>query len=142
MGSAKSLLTSKTLILFNKIKDLPYKMHVLILIVFGSVLATTASFGPRGSYLHPRRDGCSGQAIVVPDFRRGDVEKSSGEGFSRVFQIKANKKKDKAKTNYISIEGTCCWVIGNRHGETEELGLGESKIPKIAYISTLKTKKC
>ena len=32
-------------------------------------------------------------------------------------------------------------MIENRHGETEELGLGESKIPKIAYISTLKTKK-
>ena len=29
-------------------------MHVLALIVFGSVLATTASFGPR-NYLHPRR---------------------------------------------------------------------------------------
>ena len=68
--------------------------------------------------------------------------KSSGDGYVQVFQIKANKKKDKARTNYISIEGTCCWVIENRHGETEELGLGESKIPKIAYISTLKTKKC
>ena len=64
------------------------------------------------------------------------------EGFVQVFQIKANKKKNRARTNYISIEGTCCWVIENRHGETEELGLGQSKEPKIAYISQVKSKKC
>ena len=46
------------------------------------------------------------------------------------------------RTNYISIEGTCCWVIKDRHGETEELGLGQSKEPRIAYISEIKSKKC
>ena len=49
-------------------------MHVLVLIVFGSVLATTANaiFGPIGVYTDP--GGCSGQATVYPDFRRGDIE--------------------------------------------------------------------
>ena len=49
-------------------------MHVLVLIVFGSVLATTANaiFYPIGANTDP--GGCSGQATVYPDFRRGDIE--------------------------------------------------------------------
>ena len=71
-----------------------------------------------------------------------NFRKSSEKGFAQVFQIKANKEKDRVRTNYISIEGTCCWEIENRNGETEELGLGQSKEPKIAYISQIKSKKC
>ena len=71
-----------------------------------------------------------------------DFRKSIKEGFVQVFKIKANENRDRVRTNYISIEGTCCWEIKDRHGETEELGLGQSKEPKIAYISQIKSKKC
>ena len=49
-------------------------MHVLVLIVFGSVLATTANsiFHPIGGNTNPV--GCIGMAIVEPDFKRGDIE--------------------------------------------------------------------
>ena len=68
--------------------------------------------------------------------------KVDDDGFSQHWNIKANAKKDKARTNLIEITGTCCWVITDRHGETEEFGLGEKKQPRIAYIKTIKTKKC
>jgi len=86
--------------------------------------------------------GCSGKMIVEDPFKRGDIEKVDTDGFSQHWKIKANEKKDRARTSYIEIKGTCCWEITDRHGETEEFGLGEAKEPKIAYIKTIKTKKC
>ena len=77
--SSKFLLTSRTLITFNKInKDLYYKMHVLVLIVFASLLASTAHAvticdpvvcGPGHGPV-----GCRGKLIVDPQFKRGDIE--------------------------------------------------------------------
>jgi len=86
--------------------------------------------------------GCEGKMVVTPPFRRGNIEKVDTDGFSQHWKIRANEKRDKARTSYIKIEGTCCWEITDRHGETEEFGLGEAKEPKIAYIKTIKTKKC
>ena len=51
-------------------------MHVLVFIVLGSVLATTANAGvglegnnnPRGV------NGCTGKAILEPNLKRGDIE--------------------------------------------------------------------
>ena len=80
--SSKFLLTSRTLITFNKInKDLYYKMHVLVLIVFASLLASTAHagsvpYGPSalaGSVPYGPA-GCRGKLIVEPEFKRGDIE--------------------------------------------------------------------
>ena len=75
--SSKFLLTSRTLITFNEInKDLYYKMHVLVLIVFASLLDSTAHAGagiPVG--LVPNGPvGCSGKLIVEPKFKKGDIE--------------------------------------------------------------------
>merc|ERR1712008_126746 len=112
-----TLETSRTIIIFNKInKGVLYKMHVLVFIVLGSVLATTAhaAVGLEGNNNPGGVDGCTGKAIFEPNFKRGDIEKSSEEGFGKVFQIQANKKKDKVRTSYIAIEGTCCWVIEDR----------------------------
>jgi len=89
-----------------------------------------------------RNDGCAGKMIVVPKFRKAKLKKVDTDGFSQHWKIKANEKKDRARTSYIEIKGTCCWEITDRHGETEEFGLGEAKEPKIAYIKTIKTKKC
>jgi len=86
--------------------------------------------------------GCDGKLISDPPFARGDIEKVDTDGFSQHWLINANKKKDKARTSYIKIEGTCCWEITDRHGETEEFGLGDAKEPKIPYIKIIKTKKC
>jgi len=86
--------------------------------------------------------GCSGKMIVEETFKRGDIEKVDTNGFSQHWEIKANKKKNRARTEYIKIEGTCCWEIADRHGETEDFALGQEKEPRIAYIFTIKTKKC
>jgi hypothetical protein len=86
--------------------------------------------------------GCRGKLIVEPEFKRGDIEKSSEAGFTQVFKIWANKKRDKVRTKKITILGTCCWVIEHRYGETQELRPGQSVTPSIAYIRKLKTKKC
>ena len=65
----------KSLIIFNKInKCVPYKMmHVLILIVFGSLLANTAHAGVN-IYDPVGVDGCKGTAILEPQFKKGDIE--------------------------------------------------------------------
>ena len=51
-------------------------MHVLVLIVFASLLASTAHAGagiPAG--LVPNGPvGCSGKLIVEPKFKKGDIE--------------------------------------------------------------------
>ena len=74
--SSKFLPTSRTLITFNKInKDLYYKMHVLVLIVFASLLASTAHAGVDLAGLVPYGPvGCIGKVIVEPEFKRGDIE--------------------------------------------------------------------
>lgn len=72
----------KSLIIFNKInKCMPYKMmliiiyllHVLVLIVFGSLLANTAHAGVN-IYDPVGVDGCEGTAILEPQFKKGDIE--------------------------------------------------------------------
>merc|ERR1712008_556711 len=128
---------------FDKINKGPlYKMHVLVLVALGSLLATTAHAGAGALDYSTGTVGCRGKLIVEPKFRRGDIVKSSEEGFVEVFKIWANKKKDKVRTNKITILGTCCWVIEHRHGATQELRPGQSITPSIAYIRKLKTMKC
>ena len=53
-----------------------YKMHVLVFIVLGSVLATTAHayVGLEGNNNPGGVDGCTGKAIFEPNFKRGDIE--------------------------------------------------------------------
>jgi len=86
--------------------------------------------------------GCDGKLISDPPFARGDIEKVDTDGFSQRWEIRINKKRDKARTTFIKIEGTCCWEITDRHGETQDFGLGDEKEPRISYIKTIKTKKC
>merc|ERR1711971_1217884 len=126
--------------------------HLLTIIKIHLILAKVGAFSAldstnSGGVTHNQENsvgvsGCSGKMIVEKEFQRGDIEKVDTDGFSQHWTIKANKKRDKARTNNIKIEGTCCWVILDRHGETEEFALGEEKEPRIAYIYTIKTKKC
>jgi len=86
--------------------------------------------------------GCDGKLISDPPFARGDIEKVDTDDFSAYWLIQANKNSNKARTSHIKIEGTCCWEIADRNGETQEFGLSQEGEPKIAYIKTIKTKKC
>ena len=85
--------------------------------------------------------GCIGTLITTPPFKRGKIEKV-GFGFSHHWNIKANKRNNRAITCYIKVVGTCCWKITDNYGYTEEFGIGDEKEPKIWYIKTIKTKKC
>ena len=59
-------------------------MHGLVLIVLGSLLASTAHGGPCGPggpgpclQLYPEHEGisgCTGKLILTPPFKRGDIE--------------------------------------------------------------------
>ena len=86
--------------------------------------------------------GCYGKLIATPLFRRGNIEKTDTKGFSQHWLIKMGTRKDRSRTVYIKVVGTCCWEIADRHGETQEFRPGEEKEPKIWYIKTIKTKKC
>ena len=86
--------------------------------------------------------GCSGKLITTPPFKRDVIEKIDADGFRQHWRIKANKREDRLRTRSIKVEGTCCWEITDKHGGTEEFGLGDEKEPKIWYIKTIKTKKC
>jgi len=95
-----------------------------------------------GLYEFDKNDGCDGKMIVVPKFRKANLVKVDTDGFSAYWLIRANKNSNKARTSHIKIEGTCCWEIADRNGETQEFGLSQEGEPKIAYIKTIKTKKC
>jgi len=89
-------------------------------------------------------NGCTGKVVITPPFKRGDIEKIEKDGFKEVFQIWANKDKDKLRSTKITVHGTCCWEIFHRLGASQkDIKPGQTDItPSVAYIRTLKTKKC
>merc|ERR1719319_1113188 len=91
-----------------------------------------------GLYEFDKNDGCNGKMIVVPKFRKANLVKVNTDGFSQHWKIRANNKKDNARTTFIKIEGTCCWVITDRHGETQDFGLGDEKEPEFRISKQLK----
>jgi len=89
-------------------------------------------------------EGCTGKLVITPPFKKGDIEKTQEVGFIEVFKIWANKEGDKLRSTEITVEGTCCWDIYHRLGDSQrDLKPGQHKItPSVAFIRTLKTKKC
>jgi len=119
-----------------------YKMHApLVLIVLIGLFASTAYGGARSIGEHGIR-GCTGELIISPRFKRGDIIKTSEVGWDMKFTILCNRGQDICRTNRITVQGTCCWEISNRDGYTQELVPGQRITPTIAYISQLRTKKC
>jgi len=86
--------------------------------------------------------GCSGKLIATPQFERGDIEKVDTDGYDQQWRILANFKKDNVRTTYITIEGTCCWEITDRHGNSETIKSGWEGVPGISHLKIIKTKKC
>ena len=69
--------------------------------------------------------------------------KTKEDEFVEVFKIWANKKKDKKRTKKITVQGTCCWEIYSRTGDSQKnIRPGQTLTPSVAYIKKLKTKKC
>jgi len=88
-------------------------------------------------------NGCTGKLLITPPFKKGDIKKTTEEGFIEVFEIWLNKKRDRYKTSKITVQGTCCWEIYHRSGASQkDLKPGQTLTPSQAYISMLKTKKC
>jgi len=118
-----------------------YKMHApLVLVVLIGLFASTAYGCITCESESPR--GCTGKLIIAPPFRRGNIEKTDEDGYSMFWEIRANMNRDGIRTTSITVQGTCCWEISSRHGETQELFPDQSIKPQISYIRTLKTKKC
>jgi len=87
--------------------------------------------------------GCTGKLIITPPFKKGDIEKTKEDGFGYTAWIWANKKTDGYQTTKITVQGTCCWEIYHRLGESQkDLKPGQTLAPSVAYIRKLKTKKC
>ena len=53
-----------------------------------------------------------------------------------------NKKKDNVRTFEIGVEGTCCWKIHSKSGDTHELQPGDEKSSPISFISKIQSLKC
>lgn len=90
-------------------------------------------------------DGCKGKLIAYPPFPRGNIEKVDLTGYTTTWHIKVNQKKNKKRnkrTFKVEIEGTCCWRIHSSDGDFQELGPGDEKTPKIAFISKIQSLKC
>jgi len=87
--------------------------------------------------------GCTGKLIITPPFKKGNIEKTKDDDFVEVFKIRANRKKDKKRTKKITVQGTCCWEIYSRTGDSQKnIRPGQTLTPSVAYIKKLKTKKC
>jgi len=87
--------------------------------------------------------GCTGKLLITPPFKKRNIEKTKEDGFSEVFKIWANRKKDKLRTRKITVQGTCCWEIYDRSGESQkDIKQGQTLTPSVAYIRKFKTKKC
>jgi len=87
--------------------------------------------------------GCTGKLMINPPFKKGDIEKTTEDGFVFTAWIYANKNKDKYRTKKITVQGTCCWGIYHRSGASQkDLKPGQILTPSVAYIRKLKTKKC
>jgi len=95
-----------------------------------------------GIYEFDKNDGCDGKMIVVPKFKRANLEKVDTDGYDQRWIIKANKDKDRVRTTYITIEGTCCWEITDRHGNSETIKSGWEGVPSISHLKIIDTKKC
>jgi len=117
-------------------------MHRLVLIVLASILAgipdLTATPDSNGV------SGCTGKLILEPPLKKGDIEKTTEDGFVFTEWIWANKNKDKYRTEKITVHGTCCWEIYHRLGASQkDLKPGQTNItPSVAYIRKFKSKKC
>jgi len=95
----------------------------------------------------PKSDGvrgCTGELIITPQFKKGEIKKTTDDGFVKVIKIWANRNANKYKTRTITVHGTCCWEIYHRSGDSQtNLRPGQTNItPSVAYIRKLKTKKC
>jgi len=87
--------------------------------------------------------GCTGKLLITPPFKKGDIEKTEEKGFVEVFKHWANRRKNKLRTKKLTVQGTCCWEIYHRSGESQkDLRPGQTITPSVAYIWKLKTKKC
>merc|ERR1712107_281815 len=95
-----------------------------------------------GIYEFDKNDGCDGKMIVVPKFKRANLEKVDSDGYTQRWKIGANNSKDKVRTTYITIEGTCCWEIEDRHGNSETIKSGWEGVPSISHLKFIKTQKC
>jgi len=111
-----------------------YKMHAaLVLIVLIGLFASTA-YGDGPGPLDIRGGDCTGKLILEPPSKRGDIEGTFEVGTDQVFKIWENLKTDKFRTRRITVQGTCCWDIYNRDGDTQKLVPGQSITPSIAFI--------
>ena len=64
---------SRSLVIFKKKEIIIKKMHVLVIIALGILLAAPAHAGVN-IYDPAGVDGCKGTAILEPHFKKGDIE--------------------------------------------------------------------
>jgi len=101
----------------------------------------TGGTGVSGGYR-----GCYGEAHTEPIFRKVIV-KISELGWKKVFTIFVNRKRNRVRTQKISLTGTCCWEIEGREIEGKNkkkhsLGRKFNQEPPLPYITKFRTKKC
>merc|ERR1712062_59368 len=94
---------------------------------------------------HNFHNNCQGQLNMVPSKQyrnlRVKYEKLPSKSKNH-WSIKRNRRKNKVKISYISIQGNCCWRTCDRNGLCDNYGLSEEKPPKFKSIFTISTVEC
>ena len=83
-----------------------------------------------------------GRKIVLKGVFFSFIRKTSDNGFNQHWIIKYGVNRNRHRTNYVKVHGTCCWEIMDRNREKQEFRPGQEEEPRVAYISRIKSKKC
>jgi len=61
---------------------------------------------------------------------------------ARNWSIKRNKRQNKVKIDYVTIQGNCCWRTCDRKGNCDNFGLNEEKQPRFSFIKKIRAFEC
>ena len=61
---------------------------------------------------------------------------------TRNWSIKRNKRRNKVKIDYVTIQGNCCWRTCDRKGNCDNFGLNEEKQPRFSFIKKIRAFEC
>ena len=61
---------------------------------------------------------------------------------ARKWSIKRNKRQNKVKIDYVTIQGNCCWRTCDRKGNCDNFGLNEEKQPRFSFVKKIRAFEC
>jgi len=131
--------------------DKQQKFCVFILLIIGLSFAGTNAWNcPRSSCTDtfgqvwigaagPSQSYCTGELAITPPLPRTFSKCGIEEISCKVWK---NARGDNHQTDRVRVDGTCCWKVTSRSGETEVFKPGQDKQPRVAYFEKIATIPC